>query len=253
MTTDTHTHSDSCGCLQRRGALGFALAGLSVAAAAAPATARATGRNALTAAQRDALTPDDVLRLVLEGNERFATGKRAPVDFLAQQRQSGAEGQHPAAVFLTCVDSRAPVEVLCDLGIGDAFNARVAGNVINDDILGSMEFATAAAGAKLVMVMGHTACGAVAGAIDNVRLGNLTLLLARFGNAIAATPYDGVKSGKNTDYVDKVAATQVRQTLTLIRERSPVLRGLETEGKIRIVGSMYDLKTGRVSLLDEKA
>ena len=95
--------------------------------------------------------------------------------------------------------------------------------------------------------------GAVAGAIDNVRLGNLTLLLARFGNAIAATPYDGVKSGKNTDYVDKVAATQVRQTLTLIRERSPVLRGLETEGKIRIVGSMYDLKTGRVSLLDEKA
>jgi carbonic anhydrase len=186
----------------------------------------------------------------MEGNERFASGVRTPVDYLAQQRQSATEGQHPAAIFLTCVDSRAPVEVICDLGIGDAFNARVAGNVINDDILGSMEFATAAAGARLVMVMGHTKCGAVAGAIDNVKLGNLTLLLARFGNAIAATPYDGEKSGKNIDYVDKVAATQVRQTITLIRERSPVLRELEQQGKIRIVGSMYDLKTGRVSLLD---
>jgi carbonic anhydrase len=190
-----------------------------------------------------------VLKLVMEGNERFASGRRVPRDFLAQQKQSAAEGQHPAAVFLTCVDSRAPVEVLCDLGIGDAFNARVAGNVINDDILGSMEFATAAAGAKLVMVMGHTACGAVAGAIDNVRLGNLTLLLSRFGNAIAATDYDGEKSGKNHDYVDRVAATQVRQTLTLIRDRSPTLRELEREGKIKIVGSMYDLKTGRVTLL----
>ena len=114
-----------------------------------------------------------------------------------------------------------------------------------------MEFATAAAGAKLVMVMGHTKCGAVAGAIDNVRLGNLTLLLARFGNAIAATPYDGEKTGRNYDYVDKVAATQVRQTLTLIRERSPVMRELEQQGKIKLAGSMYDLKTGRVNLLPD--
>lgn len=248
----THTHTDSCGCLGRRAAL--ALAGFGLAAAAAPAAAvlppRAARRGALTEAQRNALTPDETLQLVLEGNARFVNGVRTPVDYLAQQRQSAAEGQHPAAIFLTCVDSRAPVEVICDLGIGDAFNARVAGNVINDDILGSMEFATAAAGARLVMVMGHTKCGAVAGAIDGVRLGNLTLLLARFGNAIAATPYDGEKSGKNYDYVDKVAATQVRQTLTLIRERSPVLRDLEASGKIRIAGSMYDLKTGRVTLLD---
>lgn len=247
-----HTHSETCGCLARRGAL--ALAGFGLAALATPAAAeiptRAARKGALTEAQRNALTPDETLQLVLEGNARFASGQRTPVDYLAQQRQSATEGQHPAAVFLTCVDSRAPVEVICDLGIGDAFNARVAGNVINDDILGSMEFATAAAGAKLVMVMGHTKCGAVAGAIDNVRLGNLTLLLARFGNAIAATPYEGEKSGKNYDYVDKVAATQVRQTITLIRERSPVLRDLEQQRKIRIVGSMYDLKTGRVNLLD---
>jgi carbonic anhydrase len=250
---ETHTHSETCGCLGRRSAL--ALAGFGLASLAAPAAAeipaRAARKGALTEAQRNALTPDETLRLVLEGNARFVSGQRTPVDYLAQQRQSAAEGQHPAAVFLTCVDSRAPVEVICDLGIGDAFNARVAGNVINDDILGSMEFATAAAGARLVMVMGHTACGAVAGAIDNVKLGNLTLLLARFGNAIAATPYDGDRSGKNYDYVDRVAATQVRQTLTLIRERSPVLRELETSGKIRIVGSMYDLKTGRVNMLPD--
>ncbi len=249
----THTHSETCGCLGRRATLGVALAGLASLAtpAAAEIPTRAARKGALTEAQRNALTPDETLRLVLEGNARFVGGVRTPVDYLAQQRQSATEGQHPAAVFLTCVDSRAPVEVICDLGIGDAFNARVAGNVVNDDILGSMEFATAAAGAKLVMVMGHTKCGAVAGAIDNVRLGNLTLLLARFGNAIAATPYEGDKSGKNYDYVDKVAATQVRQTITLIRERSPVLRDLEQQGKIRIVGSMYDLKTGRVNLLSE--
>ncbi len=248
----THVHGDSCGCalLGRRGLMGLAAAGTVAMAlgTGTAASARATG-GALTKAQRDALSPDDVLKFVMDGNERFATGKRVQPDFLRQQKQSAAEGQHPAAIFLTCVDSRAPVEVLCDLGIGDAFNARVAGNVVNDDILGSMEFATAAAGAKLVMVMGHTACGAVAGAIDNVRLGNLTLLLSRFGNAIAATPYDGEKSGKNYDYVDRVAATQVAQTLTLIPERSPVMRELEQAGKIKIVGSMYDLKTGRVTLL----
>lgn len=226
----------------------LAIAGAGLTLAAYPALAQSpTG--SLTEAQRNAMTPDDVLRLVMEGNERFASGKRIPRDFLSQQIQSAKEGQHPAAVFLSCVDSRAPVEVLCDLGIGDAFNARVAGNVINDDILGSMEFATAAAGAKLVMVMGHTGCGAVAGAIDNVRLGNLTLLLSRFGNAIAATEYDGEKSGRNYAYVDAVAATQVKQTLTLIRDRSPVMRQLEKDGKIRIVGSMYDLKTGKVTLL----
>ncbi len=243
-----HPHHAAGGCCQldRRGLMGLSLMGMLALASGAGAQGPV---GALTAAQRKALSPDDVLRIIMEGNARFASGKRIPRDFLSQQKQSALEGQYPAAVFLTCVDSRAPVEVLCDLGIGDAFNARVAGNVVNDDILGSMEFATAAAGAKLVMVMGHTACGAVAGAIDNVRLGNLTLLLSRFGNAIAATEYAGEKSGRNYAYVDAVAATQVKQTLTLIRDRSPVMRQLEQDGKIRIVGSMYDLKTGRVSLL----
>lgn len=241
-----HQSQNTCCELDRRAMFGLSLFG--AAALAAPAAAQ-NANGALTAAQRDGLSPDDVLRLVLDGNARFVSGNAIQRNFLAQQKQSAAEGQHPAAVFLTCVDSRAPVEVLCDLGIGDAFNARVAGNVVNDDILGSMEFATAAAGAKLVMVMGHTACGAVAGAIDGVRLGNLTLLLSRFGNAIAATEFTGEKSGKNAAYVDAVAKTQVRETVTLIRERSPVMRKLEQDGKIRIVGAMYDIASGRVSLI----
>lgn len=245
MDTNIHSH-DTCCELDRRTMFGLSILG--AAALVTPAAAQNTS-GALTAAQRDALSPDDVLRLVLDGNARFVSGKSTQRNFLAQQKQSASEGQHPAAIFLSCVDSRAPVEVLCDLGIGDAFNARVAGNVINDDILGSMEFATAAAGAKLVMVMGHTACGAVAGAIDGVRLGNLTLLLSRFGNAIASTEFAGDKSGKNMAYVDAVAKTQVRETLTLIRERSPVMRKLEQDGRIRIVGSMYDIASGRVSLL----
>lgn len=247
-TGHLHIGQPACGETDRRGvlrmsALGIAAlsGGLSFAVPAAAAS--------LTEAQRNALTPDRVLALVLEGNTRFMTGKRQARDFLSEQRSSSANGQFPAAVFLSCIDSRAPVEVICDLGIGDAFNARVAGNAVNDDILGSMEFATAAAGARLVMVMGHSACGAIKGAIDNVRLGNLTLLLSRFGNAIEATEYDGDESSKNPAYVDAVATTHVRQTVALIRERSPVMRDLEQQGRIRIVGSMYDLATGRVTVL----
>jgi carbonic anhydrase len=133
---------------------------------------------ALTSAQRDKLTPDQIIALMKDGNQRFRLGKESPHDYLAQQKAS-AKGQYPAAVILSCIDSRAPAETIMDLGIGDCFNARVAGNVANDDILGSMEFACQVAGAKVVLVMGHTSCGAVKGAIDNVQLGNLTGLLAK--------------------------------------------------------------------------
>ena len=126
---------------------------------------------ALTKAQRDKLTPDDIIALMKKGNERFRLGQESPHDYLAQQRAS-AKGQYPAAVILSCIDSRAPAETIMDLGIGDCFNARVAGNIANDDIAGSMEFACKAAGAKVVLVMGHTACGAIKGAIDKVQLEN---------------------------------------------------------------------------------
>jgi carbonic anhydrase len=231
----------------RRGFLGgsTALGLLAVGLGATPAAATAAS---LSEAQRNAMTPDQVVQKMLEGNARFLSGARKERDFLAEMRSSSA-GQFPAAIVLSCVDSRAPVEVICDLGIGDTFNARVAGNAVNDDILGSMEFACAAAGAKAAVLMGHTACGAIKGAIDNVVLGNLTLLLARFKSAIDATVYSGDRSSKNTAFVDAVARTHVQQSVKLVRERSPVLAGLEAKGSIRIVASMYDLASGKVTLV----
>jgi len=200
---------------------------------------------ALTKAQRDAMTPDQVIALLKQGNERFRAGKLDTHDYLAQKRAS-ASGQYPAAVILSCIDSRAPAEIICDAGIGDTFNARVAGNIANDDLLGSMEFACAVAGAKLVLVMGHTACGAIKGAIDGAKLGNLTGLLEKIKPAVEATKFDGERSSKNDAFVDAVAATNVRHTIDEIRRRSDVLAGLEKDGKIKIAGSMYQLVGGKV-------
>ncbi len=200
---------------------------------------------ALTKAQRDKLTPDEIIGLMKDGNQRFRQGKESPHDYLAQQKAS-AKGQYPAAVILSCIDSRAPAETILDLGIGDCFNARVAGNVANDDLLGSMEFACKVAGAKVVLVMGHTACGAVKGSIDNVQLGNLTGLLAKIQPAVAATKYAGERTAKNYGFVDAVARKNVELTMADIRRRSVVLSELAGSNAIKIVGSMYDLETGVV-------
>ena len=231
----------------RRGFLGGSAA-LGLLALGLGATPSAATAASLSEAQRNAMTPDQVVQAMLDGNARFLSGARKERDFLAEMRSSST-GQFPAAIVLSCVDSRAPVEVICDLGIGDTFNARVAGNAVNDDILGSMEFACAAAGAKAVVLMGHTACGAIKGAIDNVVLGNLTLLLARFKSAIDATAYSGDRSSKNAAFVDAVARTHVQQSVKLVRERSPVLAGLEAKGSIKIVASMYDIASGKVTLV----
>jgi carbonic anhydrase len=202
----------------------------------------------LTKEQRDKMTPSQVIDELKKGNERFRTGKMAPRDYPAEKRSSAA-GQYPAAVVLGCLDSRVPVEVVFDAGIGDTFTGRVAGNVINDDMLGSMEFGCAASGAKVVVVLGHTACGAVKGAIDDVVLGNLTGLLARIKPAIPATKFDGEKSSKNASYVDAVARTNVLLGLAEIRRRSPTLEELEAKGSIKVVGAMYDLTTGAVEFV----
>ncbi len=209
---------------------------------------RAAHAAALTKEQRDQLTADQIIEMLRAGNERFRTGKMQAHNYLAQKRAS-AGGQYPAAAILSCIDSRAPAEIVLDTGIGDTFNARVAGNIANDDIIGSLEFACAAAGAKVVLVMGHTACGAVKGAIDNVELGHLTALLDKIKPAISATTFTGERSSKNPDYVDAVAATNVRRTVDEIRRRSNVLAGLEKDGKIKIAGSMYHLVGGRVEFL----
>lgn len=237
----------ACCEMHRRRFLSCAGAAGLIAAGGAVTTARAFAAS-LSEAQRNALTPDQVVKTLLDGNARFLSGVHKERDFLAEMKSSST-GQYPAAIVLSCIDSRTPVEVICDLGIGDTFNARVAGNAVNDDILGSMEFACAVAGAKVVMVMGHTACGAIKGAIDNVVLGNLTLLLARFKAAIDATVYDGARTSKNYAFVDAVARTQVSKSMQEVRRRSRVLAGLESEGKLKIVGSMYDIASGVVTLV----
>jgi carbonic anhydrase len=203
---------------------------------------------ALTKEQRDKLSPDQVIDVLKQGNERFRSGKMQAHDYLAQKRAT-ASGQYPAAAILSCIDSRAPAEIILDTGIGDTFNARVAGNIANGDLIGSLEFACAAAGARAILVMGHTSCGAIKGAIDNVQLGLLTHLLDEIKPAIPATTYAGDRSSKNAEFVDAVAATNVRQTVGEIRKRSTVLAGLEKDGKLKIVGSMYHLVGGRVEFL----
>jgi carbonic anhydrase len=200
---------------------------------------------ALTKVQRDRLTPDDILALMRKGNKRFYTGKREDHNFLAQQRAS-AKGQYPAAVLLTCIDSRAPAETILDLRIGDIFNCRVAGNVENSDILGSMEFACKLSGSKVILVMGHTACGAIKGAIDDAELGNLTGLLAKIKPAVAATTYGGERTSKNYEFVDAVGRKNVEMTIANIRRDSPVLAEMESNGAIKIAGAMYNLESGVV-------
>ncbi len=215
-----------------------------------PGSAQA-GSGSLTKEQRDGLTPGQVLDAMRRGNERFRSGKLAPRDYRDQQRTTAA-GQYPAAAVLGCIDSRAPAEIVFDAGIGDTFNARIAGNVVNDDLLGSLEFACAVAGAKVLLLFGHTACGAIKGAIDDVEMGNLTGLLARVKPAITATTFDGEKSSKNAAYVDAVARMNVLLGVDNIRRRSPVLAELEKKKAIQIVGGMYDLVTGVVDFLPDK-
>jgi carbonic anhydrase len=207
---------------------------------------------ALTKAERDRMTPDQIIQLMKSGNERFRKGQLSPQNYLAQQRAS-AKGQYPAAVLLTCIDSRAPAETIMDLGIGDVFNTRVAGNVVNDDILGSIEFACQVAGAKVVLVMGHTACGAIKGAIDRVQLGNLTGLLTKIRPAVDATVYQGERSAKNYAFVDAVARKNVELTMAEIRGRSAVVASLEAKGAARIAGAMYDLESAAIDFLPATA
>lgn len=241
----------TCACSEsasRRNFLGTSLGVAAAAIAGTAATSQVAFAGSLSKAQRDKMTPDQILALMKKGNKRFASGRRQDHNYLRQQRDS-AKGQYPAAVLLSCIDSRAPAETIMDLRIGDVFNSRVAGNISNSDILGSMEFACKIAGAKVVLVMGHTACGAIKGAIDNAELGNLTGLLAKIKPVVEATQYTGDRSAKNYAFVDAVARKNVELTMAAIRRDSPVLAGMESSGAIKIAGSMYNLETGVVDFL----
>jgi len=244
-------HHDDCRCPDsphRRTFLNASVAAAAVTLVGAASFAEVARAATFTQAQRDKMSPDEVLALMKRGNKRFSSGQRKEHNYLAQQRQSAA-GQYPVAVLLSCIDSRAPAETIMDLRIGDVFNGRVAGNVENPDILGSMEFACKLAGAKVVLVMGHTACGAIKGAIDNAELGNLTGLLAKIKPAVTATAYTGERTSKNYAFVDAVARKNVEMTVADIRKGSPVLAGMESSGAIKIAGAMYNLQTGVIDFL----
>src|SRR4030095_5903460 len=194
-------------------------------------------------------TPARVLEPIQRGNERFASGATEPRDMLHDQRTTAA-GQYPHAIVLSCIDSRAPAEIIFDAGLGDLFNARIAGNIADTDLVGSMEFACAVSGAKLVLVMGHTSCGAIKGACDHVELGNLTDLLKKIEPAVTSVrDVPGERTSKNTAFVEAVSVANVRLTVERIRELSPILRELESAGKIQIAGCIYDLESGRVRFL----
>lgn len=206
-------------------------------------------RGVLTAEQQAALTPGAVLEELMAGNRRFMADDLTQRNHSQRVREAYA-GQFPKAVVLSCLDSRIPVEDVFDLGIGDIFVARVAGNFVNEDILGSMEFGCHVAGAKLILVMGHTHCGAVQAAIDDVQLGNITPMLARIRPAVErVTGDDGQAASANPAYVAQVCRENVRLAVAMIREQSEILAAMEAKGDIKIVGAYYDLSSGEVSLL----
>jgi carbonic anhydrase len=198
-----------------------------------------------------AMTPESALAELKAGNARFVSGHPLARNYPADVKAT-ASGQYPFAVVLSCLDSRQPIEIVLDQGIGDIFSARVAGNVLNDDILGSMEFACKLSGSKLIAVIGHSNCGAIKGAIDDAQLGNLTGLLDKVKPAMGDVPSDVTpRTTKNPEYVDQVAEANVRLVMKEIRERSPVLREMIDSGQVGLVGGMYDLSTGEVRFFDK--
>jgi len=196
------------------------------------------------------LSTSDCVEMLKLGNNRFTSNKAINRDLHAQVKET-ASGQYPYAAIVSCIDSRIPTEVIFDQGIGDIFNARVAGNFVNVDILGSLEFACKLAGSKLIVIMGHTSCGAVKGACDHAKLGNLTAMLEHINPSVEAitTPEGEERSSKNIDFVNKVAVENVKRTIQNVKDQSVVLNDMYEANEIDIVGAMYDVKTGGVTFI----
>ena len=204
---------------------------------------------ATTKEQQIKMTPESAIQRLKEGNVRFTKNKGFSRDLTNEVKQTST-GQNPYATVLHCIDSRVSAELIFDEGIGDVFSVRIAGNFENEDILGSMEFACKLAGTKVIVVLGHTACGAVKGACDDAKLGNLTALISKLKPAVEAVtePVDTSKRNSgNIDFVNSVAEKNVYMTMENIREKSPVLKEMEDNGEIKIVGAMYDIKDGSVT------
>lgn len=195
---------------------------------------------------QSSLTPDKALQILKEGNERFVNNLKANRNLLQQVNET-SNGQFPFATILSCIDSRTSAELIFDQGLGDIFSIRIAGNILNEDILGSMEFATKIVGTKIIVVLGHTKCGAIIGACNHVEMGNLTTLLNKIQPAIfneKETKID--RTGANEQFVNNVTHLNVHLTIERIRRESPIISELELEGKIKIVGGLYDVENGNV-------
>jgi carbonic anhydrase len=205
----------------------------------------------LTKEMQAAITPVMALELLKDGNKRFVNNLKVNRNLL-QQANETSDGQHPFAVILSCIDSRTSVEIIFDQGLGDVFSVRIAGNIINEDILGSMEFGCKVAGAKIIVVLGHSKCGAIKGACDHVEMGNLTALLNKIQPAIydEKTVLDN-RNSANDEFVEKVTEINVKRTVQAIMERSPILKELITSGQIGIVGGHHDITTGEVHFYDD--
>lgn len=198
------------------------------------------------------MTPQKSLQYLKEGNQRFQNNLKANRNLLEQVNDT-SEGQFPFATILSCIDSRVSAELVFDQGLGDIFSVRIAGNFVNEDILGSMEFACKLAGTKLIVVLGHTSCGAVKGACDDAKMGNLTKLLSKIKPAVQAVvepKNESERNSKNLDFVDNVARKNVELTIDKIHQDSPILSEMEKAGEIKIIGAMYDVNSGAVDFFE---
>ena len=227
-----------CGCLA--GAISFA---------ATAAQAQTTECAVFTPDRQKSTTPDDAIARLKAGNERFTAGKSINCDLMAQVKQT-AKDQSPYAAIVGCIDSRVAPELVFDQRIGDVFCARVAGNIANTDIIGSLEYSVKVVGAKVIVVLGHNSCGAIKAAVDNVKLGNITALLKNFQPALATlTKADGHRDSHNYPLVQKVAEANARLTAESLTKRSPIIKELVDAKQLKIAAAMHDITTGKVSWL----
>ncbi len=205
----------------------------------------------LTKEMQAAITPAIALDLLKEGNNRFISNLKVNRNLLEQANET-SDGQHPFAVILSCIDSRTSVELIFDQGLGDVFSIRIAGNIINEDILGSMEFGCKVAGAKIIVVLGHSKCGAIKGACDHVEMGNLTALLSKIQPAVYDEKTEvAQRNADNAEFVEKVASLNVKRTVKAIVERSPILKTMLDAGEIGIIGGIHDISSGEVSFYED--
>jgi carbonic anhydrase len=205
----------------------------------------------LTKEMQNAITPAMAINILKDGNKRFMNNLKANRNLL-QQANETSDGQHPFAIILSCIDSRTSAELIFDQGLGDIFSVRIAGNIVNEDILGSMEFACKVAGSKIIAVLGHTKCGAIKGACDHVEMGNLTALLSKIQPAVYDEKTEiNKRDSSNDDFVEKVTSINVKRMVKSIMERSPILKEMIENGEIGIVGGVHDITTGEVTFYDD--